>query len=110
MQKAYGQMDCAKDNSITKQSVKKVMEDTNCSLEIAVSWAVNANTLHGHNGYSPNVIVFGKSPSIPSVLNNKLSALKEHVSSMPDEHKLAVIKSARETFIQSESSGKIKHA
>ena len=46
-------------NGILKQSVKKVMEDTKCSLETAVSWAVSAkSTLHGHIGYTPNTIVF----------------------------------------------------
>ena len=51
---------CERHNGVLKESVKKVMEDTSCSLETAVSWAVSAkNTLHGHNGLSPNVIVFG---------------------------------------------------
>ena len=61
---------CERHNGVLKQSVKKVMEDTKRLLETAVSWAVSGkNTLHGHNGYSPNTIVFGKNPNMPSVLS-----------------------------------------
>ena len=87
------------------------MEDTNCSLETAVSWAISTkNTPHGYNGYSLNMIVFGRNPNMPSVLNDKLPALEENVSSMTIESNLAAMRSAREAFIQSESSGKIKRA
>lgn len=102
---------CERHNGVIKQSVKKVMEDTECSLETAVSWAVSAkNTLHGHNGYSPHMIVFGRNPSMPSVLNDKLPALEENVSNITVERNLAAMRSAREAFIQCESSEKIKRA
>ena len=101
---------CERHNGVLKQSVKKVIEDTNCSLETAVSWAVSAkNTLHGHNGYSPNMIVFGRNPNMPGVPDDKLPALEE-VSSITVERNLAAMRSAREAFIQSESSEKIKRA
>ena len=61
---------CERHNGVLKQLVKNVMEDTKYSLEPAVYWKDSAkNTLHGHNGYSPNTIVFGKNPNMPSVLS-----------------------------------------
>lgn len=87
------------------------MEDTDCSLETAVCWAVSAkNTLHGHNGYSSNMIVFGKNPNGPSVLHDQLPVLEENVSRVTIECNLVEMRSAREAFIQSESSEKIKRA
>ena len=47
---------------------------------------------------------------MPSVLNDKLPALEEDVSSVTVENNLAAMRSVREEFIQSESSEKIKRA
>ena len=39
-------------------------------MHIALSWAVAArNSLHNHNGFSPNQLVFGKNPAFPNVLD-----------------------------------------
>ena len=74
-------------------------------------WAVSAkNSLSGHQGYSPNMLVFGQNPSYPNVLTSKLPALETQVSSAVVENNLKAMNSAREAFIHSECSEKIKHA
>lgn len=101
---------CERHNGIIKESIKKVVEETGCSLETAVSWAVSAkNSLSGHNGYSPNTIVFGKNPPLPNVLNI-LTALGDDVNSFTLAKNFAAMHSARQAYIQSESSEKIKQA
>ena len=67
---------CERHNGVIKESVKKIIEDTRCTLEVAASWATSAkNTLLGHQGYSPNVLVFGRNPNFPSNLISKPPAL-----------------------------------
>ena len=52
---------CERHNSAIKMSVLKTMEDTKCSIDTAVAWAISVkNSLHGHHGYSPNTLVFGR--------------------------------------------------
>ena len=87
------------------------MEKKNCKLETAVVWAVGAkNSLSGHQGYSLNMLVFGRNPNYPNVLTSGIPALETQVSSMTVENKLKAINSVREAFIQLECSEKIKHA
>ena len=62
-----------KHNEIFGEMVKKIIEDSNCSFEVALAWALSAkNTLHIIHGYSPNQLVFGRNPNLSSLLNNKL--------------------------------------
>ena len=56
------------------------------------------------------MIVFGRNPNMPGVLDDKLPALEDNVSSVTVERNLAAMRSAREAFVQSESSEKIKKA
>ena len=85
------------------------MEETNCKLETAVVWAVSAkNSLSGHQGYSPNMLVFGRNPNYPNVLTSELPALETQVSSVMVKNNLKALNSAREAYVQSECSEKIK--
>ena len=62
---------CERYNGVIKESVKKVVEDVECSLDTAVAWAVPVqNSLHSHNEYSPNQMVLGRIPNMPSILKN----------------------------------------
>ena len=59
-------------NAVIGNMVHKIIADTDCSLEIALAWAVNAkNSLHSFYGYSPDQLVFGHNPNLPSYLNEK---------------------------------------
>lgn len=102
---------CERHNAVVKEAVRKTMEDSHCSLETAVVWAVSAkNSLSGHQGYSPNMLVFGKNTNFLNVLNNELPALETRVSSVTVEKNLNAMNNARRAFIESELSEKIKRA
>ena len=102
---------CERHNAVIKESVRKTMEDTGCKLKTAVVWAVSAkNSLSGHQGYSPNMLVFGRNPNYPNVLTNELPALETQISSVTVENNLKAMNSAREASIQSECSKKIRRA
>jgi len=104
---------CERHNAVIKMSVLKIMEDTKCSIDTAVAWAISAkNSLHGHHGYSPNTLVFGRNPNFPSVFTNKLPAMSAEEGSLTNivQENLKAMKKARESFISAESSEKIKRA
>ena len=102
---------CERHNAVIKETVRKTMEESKCSLETAVVWAVSAkNSLSGHQGYSPNVLVFGKNTNFPSVLTNELPAMETKISSATVENNLKTMNSARKAFIEAECSEKIKRA
>ena len=102
---------CERHNAVIKESIRKTMEETNCKLETAVVWAVSAkNSLRGHQGYSPNMLVFGQNPNYSNVLTSELPALETQVSSVTVENNLKALNSAREAFVQSECSEKIERA
>ena len=47
-------------NGVLGEMVMKTLEDSRCSLQIALAWAVSAkNSLSNVNRYSPNQLVFG---------------------------------------------------
>ena len=102
---------CERHNAVIKESILKTMEESKCSLETATAWAVSAkNSLHGHQGYSPNTLVFGKNPNFPSVVTDKLPAMGSEHASITVEQNLKAMRSARENFMKAESSEKIKRA
>ena len=54
-------------NAIIANMVDRIKADVECSLEVALAWAVSAkNALKNHYGYSPNQLVFGKYPNFPT--------------------------------------------
>ena len=62
--------------------VTKIVAETKCPLEIALAWAVNAkSSLHNVYGYSPNQLVFGRNPNLPSAINDTPPALRSPTSS-----------------------------
>ena len=98
-------------NALLAGMVEKVMEDTNCSLEIAVAWSVSAkNALKNVHGFSPNQLVFGRNPNIPTVLNSKPPALEGTTSSELIAEHLNAMHVARKSYIQAEASEKLRRA
>ena len=95
-------------NAVIGESVTKIIKDLNCSLDLALSWAVCAkNALHNVHGFSPNQLVFGRNPDFPCVINDKLPALEGKTSSEIIAENLNAMHSARKAFIELESSQKI---
>ena len=99
-------------NGLLANMINKVRADVqDCPLEIAVHWACAAkNSLSNVYGFSPNIIVFGRNPNYPSVLANKppgnnMECISEYIA-----QNLNAMHSARQAFIQQESSEKLRRA
>ena len=91
--------------------ILKIVHETKYSVENALVWAVSAkNSLHNNLVYSPNQLVFGKNPNLPSVLTAKPPALRTVTPSELIAEHLNALHAARRAFIQSESSDKLKTA
>ena len=98
-------------NAILGEMVVKTLEDVQCSLDIAVSWAVSAkNTLANVHGFSANQLVFGSNPNTPSVLNNAPPALEGVSTSETVARNLNAMHAARRAFMKSESSERLQRA
>ena len=81
------------------------------SLEVALAWAVSAkNSLETHLGFSPNQLVFGRNPNNPACFRDKPPALEPPSGSDLVRTHLNAMHSARQAFIQNESSEKLKRA
>ena len=103
---------CERYNQVIGEMLDKIVEEVDCPLSVAVAWATNAkNSLHNVHGFSPAQLVFGYNPILPSVQHNKPPALAS-----PDTYSeiisqnLIAMKKAREAFIHSESSERIRRA
>ena len=68
------------------------------------------NTLQNVHGYSPYQLVFGKKPSLPAFLSDRPPALDETSSTTILRDNLNALHRAREAFIESESSEKLRRA
>ena len=97
-------------NAILAETMVKTLDDLKCEPELALSWALSAkNALLNNDGFSPNQLVFGKNFNFPSVVSNKLPALSTTTNEIIKD-KLQVLHNARQNFIKSESSEKVKRA
>ena len=57
--------------------VDRILEDVNCSIEVALAWALSAkNSLKNVFGYSPDQLVFGKNLNLPTVIGSEPPALE----------------------------------
>jgi len=102
---------CERLNAVLGSSVRKIQEDTKCSTEVALAWAVSArNALSNFSGYSPNQLVFGRNPVFPNVSEGNPPALDEPEVSEIVKENLCAMHSAREDFIRKESDERIKRA
>ena len=99
-------------NKVIAQMLNKILADTKCNFEIALQWAISAkNSLSNVHGFSPYQLVLGNSPKLPSVLSDKPPAfISDQKISQILENNLKALHTAREAFIQAESSAKIRRA
>ena len=105
---------CERHNMVIASMVTKVMADTGCGLEMAICWSVNAkNSLQNVHGFSPYQLVFGKNPALPNVNDSKPPALgvkEEELTIRIIRENLNALHGARQAYIASENSEKIKRA
>ena len=99
-------------NGIISLMLKKMRESfPDKDLDTLMAFACAAkNSLLNKDGYSPNQIVYGSNTNLPSVLDNKLSALEQNQSSPNFTDHIKMIFDARKQFITAESSAKIMAA
>ena len=98
-------------NGLLGEMILKTMEDTDCALDVAVSWSICAkNSLANVNGYSPHQLVFGKNPILPSILHDKLPALENQCHSEIMRENLNAMYSAKKNFVCLESSERLRRA
>jgi hypothetical protein len=102
---------CERHNAVIGNMVKKIISEARCDIKTALAWAVNAkNCLHNVYGFSPAQLVFGKNPNLPSVLNDKPPVLEGVTTSEQVAQNLRAKHEARKSFIEAESSEKIRRA
>ena len=102
---------CERLNAVLGNNVAKIMLDARCDISTALAWAVSArNALQNNHGFSPNQLVYGFNPSLPSVLNNKIPALENRTTSEVVAENLNAMRVAREVFIKNESNERIRRA
>ena len=100
-----------KHNDLIGVTVHKIIEDVNCSVEIALAWAVNAkNSLQNIHGFSSYQLVFGRNPNLPTVCSSNLPALEGVTESKIIADQLNALHSARQQFMKSKSSEKLRRA
>jgi hypothetical protein len=64
-------------NYILGLSVQMGLNDTQCELSVALSWAISAqNAQQNCHGYLPNQLVFGTNSSFPSVYDRRLPSIE----------------------------------
>ena len=98
-------------NAMLYETTMKTMEDVRCGSETALAWAVSAkNSLQNESGYSPNQLVLGQNGRLPSLLNDAPPALHSTTNSDLVRENLNALHKARENFIKSEASERIRKA
>ena len=98
-------------NKIVAEMITKVCIDTKCNLELALMWSLSAhNSLCNVHGFSPFQLVFSRNPTLPCLQHDKPPALNEVTSSDIVRENLKALHSARQAFMASESSERIRRA
>ena len=102
---------CKRYNGAIEECIIKTLEETKCSFDVAVAWAVSAkNILNTVHGFSPNQLVFGKNPSLLSVALNKPPVLEGVTACDVVAENLNAMHAACKACIASESSEKLRRA
>ena len=101
-----------RNHAIVDRMISKMRSaDSGLSAEVALTWALVAkNTLQNVSGYSPFQIVFGQSPSLPSVYTVGPPGLEEVCMSKSVADHINALFLAREAYIQGESDRVLKAA
>ena len=102
---------CERKNAVIGDSVRKIVDEEKCCVEIALAWTISArNSLANNHGFSPNQLVFGENPNLPSVYHDKAPAMNQNCPSDLVRQNLNAMHKARQEFIKCESSEKVKRA
>ena len=100
-------------HSLLSRNVQKIVEETGCSIDIALAWACHAkNTLSNINGYSPYQLLFGKNPVIKSIDDPYTSPtiIEDETPSETVAKNITAIYAARKHQMECEADEKIRRA
>ena len=98
-------------NALIGQMMNKILNEQKCAPEIALAWSLSAkNALKNVYGFSPNQLVFGHNPNLPSVTNSELPALSGVTPSELIATHLNTMHAARKAFVECEASDKLRRA
>ena len=87
------------------------MADCKCDVKVALAWAMSArNALSKNSGSSPNQLVFGYNPAIPSVQDCNPPDLELPSSSKIVRDNLNALHRARQEYVKTESNERIARA
>ena len=103
---------CERHNGIIAESYDKLIDELHCEPAIALAWATNAkNSLENTFGYSPYMMILGKTPSIPGLSNVKMiTSLNETtVSKILLDH-LNCMYQSRAAFLKANNSERVKRS
>ena len=98
-------------HSMLSNMIDGVIEEQKpCNLEIAIGWSCNAkNSLNNVFGFTPYQLVFGRNPTVPSVMNQEnLPSLNNKTASKIVADNLNALEEARRQFVKLENSEKLK--
>ena len=105
---------CEKTVGILKESLRKMRDNEEVDLEIALRWVVSArNCLVNNGGFSPNQLVFGKNPSLPNLMGEESSSPASREKGMEESmvrEALNAMHKAREVFVKNEACDKLRVA
>ena len=98
-------------NLILYECFQKVLKDVKCDPDIALGWAVSAkNSLSNNDGFSSDQLLYGRNINLPSVLVDEPPALESSTKTDIIRENMSAMHRAREAFIESESSERIRRA
>ena len=103
---------CEKNHALVDNMLERIEDDyPDLDVETMLAWACMAkNCLTNVYGYSPNQLVFGRSPKLPNVLTDgPVSWEESNVGETLSKH-LTALHATRKAFISSESCAKLKLA
>ena len=98
-------------NLVISDMLDKVLDDTDCGLDIGLAWCINAkNSLQNIHGFSPYQLAIGKNPVLPVAIDNRPPALTQSSENEIIRKNLDALHKARQAYIESESSERISRA
>ena len=92
--------------------MEKVLEESqHFDMDLTLAWCLNAkNSLANVHCFSPFQLVFGQNFKLTSIFTKKPPALIQHDTSTILTENLTALHKARQAFISSESSERIRRA
>ena len=98
-------------NRTIAEMLDKMLSDTPCDMHIALAWCISAkNSLQNCHGFSPYQLAIGHNPTLPCAYSDRPPALNHEASTLLIKKNLDALHNAREAFIKSENSDRIRRA